>query len=275
MAFNLHGPLVLAGAGKMGGAMLEGWLARGLSPGDVVVQDPAPSPEIAALLAKRGVVVDAALTSLPQPPSVIVIAVKPQILESVLPQLATIAAPSTLIVSIAAGKTIESFEKQLADGTAVVRAMPNTPASIGQGITACVANRQTSVEQRGLADALLSAIGEVVWLDTEAQMDAVTAVSGSGPAYVFLLAECLAEAGRAEGLDAAMAERLARATISGAGALLAQSELTATALRENVTSPGGTTAAALDVLMDEPGLKALLKTAVAMAAARSRDLGKT
>ncbi len=275
MAFKLNGPLVLAGAGKMGGAMLEGWLARGLNPRDVIVQDPAPSPEISALLVKHGVALKAAVTSLPRAPSVIVIAVKPQMLEQAFPQLAKIAAPSTLVLSIAAGRTIESFEKHLAIGTAVVRAMPNTPASIGQGITACVGNAHTGVDQRGLADALLSAIGEVVWLDAEAQMDAVTAVSGSGPAYVFLLAECLAEAGRAEGLDGPLAEQLARATIAGSGALLAHSELTATALRENVTSPGGTTAAALGVLMDEPGLKALLKKAVAMAAARSRELGKS
>ena len=273
MTLELDGPLLLAGAGKMGGAMLAGWLERGLAPSQVVVQDPAPPAEVARLLAAHGIAVHAGIAALDRPPAVIVAAVKPQAMEAVLPGLARLAGPRTLVLSIAAGKTIASFERHFGSDTAIVRAMPNTPAAIGRGITVCVANAGTSETQRDLASELLGAVGEVGWVADEMLMDAVTAVSGSGPAYVFLLAEALAAAGRAQGLEAALADRLARATVSGAGELLRRSSEAAAVLRQNVTSPGGTTAAALGVLMrPQDGLAALLDEAVAAATKRGREL---
>lgn len=273
MALALNGPLVIAGAGKMGGALLSGLIAKGLDPALVVVQDPAPPAEVAKLLASRGVVPRASISSLPEPPAVILAAVKPQVMDSVFPPLGRLAGSDTLILSIAAGRSIASFEAHLKPGTAVVRAMPNTPAAIGRGITVCVPNGSVTAAQRAICDELLGTVGEVAWLDDETLMDAVTAVSGSGPAYVFLLAECLAEAGRRAGLEAGLASRLARATVSGAGELLHRSELEAATLRQNVTSPGGTTAAALKVLMAEPGgLQELLAKAVEAAKQRGREL---
>ena len=273
MTLKLDGPLVLAGAGKMGGAMLAGLLARGLDPKLVRVQDPSPPDEVASLLARYGIKAEANLGPMSVPPSVILAAVKPQMMDAVFPSLALIAGPDTLVLSIAAGRSIASFESHLKPGVAVVRAMPNTPAAIGRGITVCVANKAANVRQRDLCDLLLSATGDVAWIDDEGLMDAVTAVSGSGPAYVFLLAECMAEAGRAAGLDASLAEKLARATVAGAGELLHRSDLDAATLRKNVTSPGGTTAAALGVLMDgETGLQDVMTRAVLAAAARGRQL---
>ncbi|MFA5951396.1 MAG: pyrroline-5-carboxylate reductase [Hyphomicrobium sp.] len=275
MTFKVDGPVVLAGAGKMGGALLEGLLARGLAPADVIVQDPHLPPDVAALLAKRGVKAESHIEALRSPPSVILVAVKPQVMDQVFPPLSRLAGPNTLVLSIAAGRTIAGFEAHLAPGSAVVRAMPNTPAAIGRGITVCAANASVTEEQKDLCNSLLAAVGDVAWVDNEAMMDAVTAVSGSGPAYVFLLAECLASAGQAAGLDEATAKRLANATVAGAGELLHRSSLDAAVLRENVTSPGGTTAAALSVLMAaENGLEPLLARAVAAAVARSRELAR-
>lgn len=274
MSLTLNGPLVLAGAGKMGGALLEGLIGRGLDPRNVLVQDPSPPEDVATLLARYKITAHASLPAGGPAPSVILAAVKPQVMETVFPPLAKRAGPDTLILSIAAGKTIASFEKHLAPAIAVVRAMPNTPAAIGRGITVCVGNSHVTAAQRQLADALLSSVGEVGWVADEALMDAVTAVSGSGPAYVFLLAEALAEAGRAAGLDADLAARLARVTVSGSGELLARSDLPPAILRQNVTSPGGTTAAALSVLMGDKGLQDLMTRAVAAAAARGRELAK-
>jgi pyrroline-5-carboxylate reductase len=274
MALLLDGPLLLAGAGKMGGALLEGLVARGLDPGQIVVQDPAPSPEIADLLSRHGLRAEPSVKALDRPPSFILAAVKPQVMDQVFEPLARLAGPQTVVLSIAAGKTIASFERFLAPGIAVVRAMPNTPAQVGRGVTACVANAATSLAQRAAATQLLLAVGEVVWLERESDMDAVTAVSGSGPAYVFLVAECLAEAGRAAGLSPELAATLARATVSGAGELLHRSDLDAATLRTNVTSPGGTTAAALGVLMAKPGLQDLMTEAVAAAVRRGRELAK-
>jgi pyrroline-5-carboxylate reductase len=273
MTFTVQGPLLLAGAGKMGGAILSGLLARGLDARSVIVQDPDPAKAVADLLADNGIDVLPFIDELTQPPGVILLAVKPQLMDEVLPPLAKLAGPQTLLLSIAAGRRIASFEKYLPGG-AVVRAMPNTPASIGRGITAAVANRYVTPVQRALADDLLSAVGKVVWVDDEALLDAITAVSGSGPAYVFLLAECLAEAGRAAGLDARLAEELARATVSGSAALLEASDLSAAELRKNVTSPGGTTAAALEILGGEDGMQKLMTAAVAAATKRGRDLAK-
>jgi pyrroline-5-carboxylate reductase len=273
MSFTMQGPLLLAGAGKMGGAILSGLLARGLDARSVIVQDPDPAKPVADLLADNGIDVLPFIDELTQPPGVILVAVKPQVMDEVMPGLARLAGPQTLLVSIAAGRRLAAFERYLPGG-AIVRAMPNTPAAIGRGITAAVANGKVTPVQRALADDLLSAVGEVVWIKDESLMDAVTAVSGSGPAYLFLLAECLAEAGRAAGLDAQLAERLARATIAGSAALLEASDLSAAQLRANVTSPGGTTAAALGILGGADGLQKLMTAAVAAATKRGRELAK-
>lgn len=275
MTLTLDGPLLLAGCGKMGGAMLAGWLKRGLAPADVVVQDPGPPPEVASLIAAHGILSKPviAATDLARPPAVILVAVKPQVMDQVFPPLARLAGPGTLTLSVAAGRTIQGFEAHLPAASAVVRSIPNTPAAIGRGITVCVANAHVSAAQRTAVDALLSAIGEVGWVDDEALIDVATAVSGSGPAYVFLLAECLAEAGRRAGLDAALARRLADATVSGSGELLRLSGEDPAQLRRNVTSPRGTTQAALDVLMrDGGGMQDLMTEAVAAATKRSREL---
>jgi pyrroline-5-carboxylate reductase len=274
MSLQIDGTLVLAGAGKMGGALLAGWLARGLEPGDVVVQDPSPAPEVADLLARHRMTSTPAAEPRQRPPAVLVLAVKPQAMDAVLAPLARLVGPATLVLSIAAGRTIASLARHLPEGTAIVRAMPNTPAAIGRGITVGVANAHASASQKALAHELLAAVGEVGWVADEASMDAVTAVSGSGPAYVFLLAECLAAAGEAAGLDADLARRLARATVSGAGELLHRSDLDAAELRRNVTSPGGTTEAALAVLMRADGLEPLLTEAVAAATRRGRELAR-
>ena len=272
MKIELNGPLLLVGAGKMGGAMLDGWLAQGLDPAKVIVVDPAPPPEIKELLAKRGVRHEASPPKLATPPAVLLMAVKPQMMEAVFAPIAALAGPETLVISIAAGRTIASFEKHLAPGIAVIRTMPNTPAAIGRGITVCTANSAANIRARALCEALLSAVGEVGWVEDEALIDAVTAVSGSGPAYVFLLVEALAAAGAKAGLDAALAMRLARATVAGSGELLHRSDLSAATLRQNVTSPGGTTAAALGVLMGADGLEPLLVKAVEAATRRGQEL---
>lgn len=274
MSFSFDGPVVLAGAGKMGAAMLSGWLARGLDSKSIVIQEPVLSGEAADLAARHGIASSARLERLERPPAVIIAAVKPQVMDQVFPPLAKLAGPGTVVLSIAAGRSIASFEKHLRPGIAVVRAMPNTPAAIGRGITGAVANAHVTATQRRACDDLLSAVGEVVWVDDEGLIDAVTAVSGSGPAYVFLLTECLAEAGRKAGLDADLAMRLARATVTGSAELMHRSPLDAETLRQNVTSPGGTTAAALAVLMREKGgLKDLMTEAVAAAKTRGRELG--
>ncbi|PWK56202.1 pyrroline-5-carboxylate reductase [Silicimonas algicola] len=260
--------LVLLGCGKMGGAMLKGWLAKGLAPMSVSVVDPNPAP----WLADTGVSVNGAL---PSDPAVIVVAVKPQMMAEAMPGQTGYGGGRTLFVSIAAGTRIATFEKMLGEGTPIVRAMPNTPAAIGRGITAIVGNAVASEAQVSLAEQLLAAVGQTVRLESEDQMDAVTAVSGSGPAYVFHLIETLAAAGEAEGLPAELALELARTTVAGAGALAMEAEEDPGQLRVNVTSPNGTTAAALEVLMDETrGFPALLKEAVHRAAERGRELGR-
>lgn len=260
--------LVLLGCGKMGSAMLEGWLGQGLPATSVWVLDPHPSD----WLKTTGVHIN---TDLPARPAVLLLAVKPQMMGAALPQVQAMGGGGTLVVSIAAGTTIASFEQVFGAATPIVRAMPNTPAAVSRGITAIIGNATTTAADLDLAEALLSAVGQVVRLESEAQMDAVTAVSGSGPAYVFHLIEALAAAGVAEGLPDALAMQLARATVCGAGELAHRAPETAAQLRVNVTSPGGTTAAALAVLMDDAdGLPALMRRAVAAAAARGRELGK-
>jgi pyrroline-5-carboxylate reductase len=265
---EFDGTLVLVGAGKMGGAMLEGWHRLGLTFDHVAVIEPQPAPEIITL-GQRGLRINPALDTLAA--DAIVIAVKPQVAPQALPPLAPLMRGDTVAISIMAGRTLGFLEKAL-PGAALVRAMPNTPASVGRGITVAVANASVSGAQRDLADRILAATGAVEWITDEMLMDAVTAVSGSGPAYVFLLAESLARAGSAAGLPADLAARLARATVAGSGELLHRSSLDAAALRQNVTSPGGTTAAALDVLMGADGLDAVLEKAVAAATRRSREL---
>jgi pyrroline-5-carboxylate reductase len=267
---NIQGTIVLAGAGKMGGAMLRGWLAQGLDPKKAVVIEPSPSEEISALAAK-GIRLN------PAPKDVggvatLVVALKPQMFREAGAMLKSFVGPSTLVVSIMAGATIASIAEVCGGG--VVRAMPNTPAAIGRGITVAIAANNVSATQRAAADALLRATGSVEWIDDESLMDAVTAVSGSGPAYIFLLAEELARAGVEAGLPAELATKLARETVAGSGELLHRSELPSATLRQNVTSPGGTTAAALEVLTGPDGMQSLLTRAVAAATKRSRELAK-
>lgn len=275
MVLQVKSPVILAGAGHMGAAMLAGWLARGLDPRQVIIQDPVVRGAAALLQRTHGLRVEASIAKLDLAPAVIVVAVKPQMMDDVFPALAKLAGPTTVVLSIAAGKSIASFEKSLLAHAAVVRAMPNTPAAIGRGVTGAVTNAHVSADQRALCDELLRAVGEVVWLNDESLIDAVTAVSGSGPAYVFLLTEALAQAGCAAGLDQDTALRLARATVSGAGELMNRSDVDPATLRQNVTSPGGTTAAALAVLMrPNHGLQDLLTEAVLAAKQRGRELGR-
>jgi len=271
MTLCLAGPLLLIGAGTMGGALLERWLKQGLDPATIFIQDPALSDAARALADGHGIAADAA-PELPTPPSVVVIAVKPDAVDKLLPEVESMLGADTVVLSIAAGRTLESLSRLLPEDAAVVRAMPNTPASVGQGVTVCIANPEVAPTQRDECNALLSAAGEVLWVEDEALLDPVTAVSGSGPAYVFLLAECLEQAGIEAGLPHDLAKRLAQVTVAGAGELLKQSELEPAALRENVTSPNGTTAAALAVLMEDEALKGLLSRAVAAAAKRSKEL---
>ena len=266
---QFSGSLLLVGAGNMGSAMLDGWLGLGLSPERVTVLEPHPGPTVAAL-AGRGMRLNPETAH--EPATVAVLAVKPQNAAEVLPMLRSMVGAQTLVVSIMAGKTIKFLEDGLAPGAPIVRSMPNTPAAIGRGITVATPNARVTDAQRAIAHALLAAIGSVEWVDDESLLDGVTAVSGSGPAYVFLLAESLARAGVAAGLPAALAARLARETVAGAGELLQRSRLDPSTLRQNVTSPGGTTAAALAVLMGEGGLDRLMEQAVAAAADRSREL---
>ena len=262
--------LVLVGAGKMGGAMLAGWIERGLDPKAVILVDPALGPEMLAF-ATRHSLKHTADPTLVDAPDVLVVAVKPQMMGAVLPKLTRAAGPDTVVVSVAAGTTLAALGAELGGGP-IVRVMPNTPAQVGQGMSVAVGNGAVAARHRATVDALMNAVGKTAWIDDERLMDAVTAVSGSGPAYVFLVAEVLAEAGRAAGLPADLAALLARQTVAGAGALLAASDLDAATLRRNVTSPGGTTAAALAVLMGEEGMQPLMTAAVAAAARRGREL---
>lgn len=260
--------LVILGCGKMGSALLEGWLASGLPAASVHVIEPNPSDWLRA----TGVHLN---QPLPPAPAMALLAVKPQMMGAALPALQALGGGETVFLSIAAGTSMATIEAALGAGTPVIRAMPNTPAAVGRGITALIANPRVPAAALALASDLMGAVGQTVLLESESQMDAVTAVSGSGPAYVFHLIEALAAAGAAQGLPAEMAMQLARATVCGAGELAYRSPETAAQLRVNVTSPGGTTAAALAVLMDgAAGFPALLTRAVQAAADRSRELGQ-
>jgi pyrroline-5-carboxylate reductase len=267
----MSGPVVLVGAGNMGGAMLTGWLKSGVPGSSILVLDPQPSEAMKARLAESGV------HHAPKAPAdvtagILFLAVKPQVMEAVLPDLKSLVGPQTVVVSVAAGKTLAFLASHLGEA-AMVRAMPNTPAMIGRGVTGAYANGQVGEAERAAVHDLLKVSGPVEWVASEADIDAVTAVSGSGPAYVFYLVECMAEAGRKLGLPADLAMRLARETVAGAGELLHQSSDEASRLRQNVTSPGGTTAAALGVLMAEGGMQPLLDEAIAAARRRAQELG--
>jgi pyrroline-5-carboxylate reductase len=273
MSIKLQGPFVMVGAGKMGGAILKGLVTGGLNPSLVIVQDPKPAPEMANFLAAHGIEAVSEVTTLDAPPAVIMAAVKPQVMDAVFPPVAKLAGPKTIVLSVAAGRPIASFEAHLADDVTVVRAMPNTPAAVGHGMTVCCGNTAMTPQQKVLCTTLLETIGKVGWVDDEQLIDAVTGVSGSGPAYVFWMTECLAEAGVKAGLEQGLAQELARQTVAGSGVLMSQSTQSASDLRKAVTSPGGTTAAALEVLMREPsGLQDLMTEAVEKARQRGREL---
>jgi pyrroline-5-carboxylate reductase len=263
--------IVLAGCGKMGGAMLEGWLKSGVDAKQIVALDPKPPEEVAAMLKANNIAHNPPLATLTAVKAII-IAVKPQMMGEVLPNLASLQKSMPLNLSIAAGKTIASFEAAFGSAASIIRTMPNTPAAIGRGITAMVGNKNVSTQQMALAKSLLSSTGEVVEVENEAMIDMVTAVSGSGPAYVFYLVECMAAAGERIGLPKELAMKLARATVSGSGELLHQSPSDASTLRQNVTSPGGTTFAALQVLMADEGMRPLFEKAITAAFNRSKEL---
>jgi len=255
----------------MGGAMLEGWLKSGADPQKILALDPKPPQEVADVLTKHGIRLNPTVASITDA-EVLVVAVKPQVMGEVLTGLVTLQKSKPLILSIAAGKTIANFETIFGEEAAVLRCMPNTPAAIGRGITAMVGNANVSHAQLALAKRLLATTGEVVEVEREDMIDLVTAVSGSGPAYVFYLVECLAQAGEKLGLSHDLAMKLARATVAGSGELMRQSGTAAATLRQNVTSPGGTTFAALQVLMADDGMEPLFERAIKAAAERAKEL---
>ena len=270
MIFSKDRPFLLVGAGKMGGALLSGWLAKGTDPQSLVVCDLSPAPDMVDFLNKNGV---RHVTTVPHDlkASIVLLAVKPQVMDTVLPGLRHAIGPDTVILSVAAGTPIARFISEFGTVPAV-RAMPNTPAMVGRGITAVYPNHAVTDAHKDTIGQLLAAVGKVVWLESENQIDLVTAVSGSGPAYVFWLAECLADAGKDLGLPEELARDLAEATVAGAGELMHQSNDNPSTLRQNVTSPNGTTAAALEILMASDGLKPLMAAATGAAARRAREL---
>ena len=269
---EVGGPLLLVGCGKMGGALLAGWIEQGVEPSEVSVVE--PSRDAAGAVAATGARVLGAARALDADfaPTVVLLAVKPQQMDAVLPEVRRFAGADTVFLSIAAGKPIAYFEAGLGPAARVVRAMPNTPAAVGRGMSVLSANDKAGVAQRKVCEQLLSAVGEVAWVEDEGLLDPVTAVSGGGPAYVFLLIEALAEAGVEAGLPEDLAMRLARVTVAGAGELVHQAAEPAGKLRENVTSPGGTTLEALKILMAPDGLQPLMTRAIAAATRRSREL---
>lgn len=271
MSDTLPKSLVLIGAGKMGGAMLEGWLRIGLKGDAIALLDPHIGPDMSALAATHGIAVNPAAEKIAGA-EVVVLATKPQVLDDAAASVQAVVGPQTLVISILAGKTLGDLSARLPNARSIIRAMPNLPSSVQRGVTAVAPGEGVDERQRQVAHALLASIGKVEWLDDENLIDAVTAVSGSGPAYVFNLVEALAAAGTAAGLPADIAARLARATIEGAGEMLFRSDLEPAVLRQNVTSKGGTTAAALEVLMADDGLAPLMRRAVAAAKRRAGEL---
>jgi pyrroline-5-carboxylate reductase len=267
----MTGPLLLVGCGKMGGALLTGWRAKGFAADQILVIEPSPAASTAALDAGVRVIKDASFIPDGFVPRVVILAVKPQVMAQAAAPFARFAGQAGYL-SIAAGKTLAGFEAMFGATAAIVRAMPNTPAAIGQGMTVACANAHAGRPFRDLCNDLLGAVGEVAWVEDESLLDAVTAVSGSGPAYVFLLIEAMTEAGVAVGLAPDLALQLARATVAGSAELALRSGSDPGRLRADVTSPGGTTEAALGVLMGDDGLKRLMARAVAAATRRSREL---
>lgn len=273
MTLSVERPIVLIGAGRMGGALMRGWLEGGLDAAQLFVRDPSPARETVQFIAERGIAFNFEIDDLAQRrPSAVVLAVKPQQMSDIVPLLRPFVAPETVFLSIAAGASLATLERLLEGEAGIVRSMPNVAASIGRGISVACAGARVSDGQRALCTGLLEAVGEVAWVASEDLIDAVTAISGSGPAYAFYLVECLAAAGEAIGLEAGLAMRLARVTLSGAGEMLHLSDESAAQLRQSVTSPGGTTAAALEVLMGEGGLGPLVERAVLKARDKARDL---
>jgi pyrroline-5-carboxylate reductase len=270
----LPGPLLLVGCGKMGGALLRGWLARGVGGKDVFVVDPAPRDldDVRA----RGVTVATALDQLPAglQPGIVLLAIKPQFMDEALPAYRRFARPGVVFLSIAAGKTVAYLRSKLGPDAAIVRSMPNTPAAVGRGMSVILKDQTIPPATLDLCGQLLSAVGKVGWIEEEDQINAVTALSGGGPAYVFLLIECLAEAGRAAGLPAELAMQLARETVVGSGELAHQSGESATQLRQAVMSPKGTTIEALSVLMAPDGWQPLITKAIAAATRRGREIAE-
>lgn len=272
----LFAPVLVIGAGKMGGAILSAWLepkgdSEGLDPASVFVEDPGAPEDVLDILAKYEIT-PAPRHNLTEAPTLVMVGVKPQVMDVVLQDLSKRISKDTLVYSIAAGKTLSDIAQHLPAGTAIIRAMPNTPVMVQSGMTALIANEFVTDEQRAQIDELVSGTGTVAWIESESQMDAVTAVSGSGPAYVFLFAEYLAKAGEAQGLSAELAMTLAKATIDGAGSMMSMLDITPSQLRVNVTSKGGTTAAALEVFMADDGLAPTINAAIAAAAKRSKEL---
>lgn len=265
-------PLLFLGCGKMGGAILAGLLARGRAPEQVHIIE--PNKEAVSEFTQRGVVHHASGDSLPKDfrPALVLLAVKPQVMEEALAAVAPLASAETLYLSIAAGKILQWFAERLGADARIVRAMPNTPSAVGRGMSVLVAGEGVNSAQRELAGELLEAVGSVAWVEDEALLDPVTALSGGGPAYVFLMIECLAEAGEAAGLPRDLARRLARETVAGSGELVHRSDEEPETLRQNVTSPGGTTLEALKILMASDGLQPLMTKAIAAATRRSREL---
>jgi len=263
--------ILLVGAGRMGTALLKGWLRSGA--GAVIVVEPKPSSELRRLARGKNVILTPNIGGVAaKKMRACVVALKPQILKDEAPVLRGFAEKGATMISIAAGTSTKSLMSAWGAKARIIRAMPNTPGAIGRGITGLYAARGAGAKDRKLAEKLLSALGETLWVEKEAQIDAVTAVSGSGPAYLFLMVEALAIAGEAEGLAAEVAMRLARATVAGAGALLDADKSEAADLRRAVTSPGGTTEAALKILMARDGLAALMRRAVAAARKRAEEL---
>ncbi len=261
------GKLLLVGCGKMGGALLEGWLARGLEASDAIVAEP-----VEALRPKTsGLRCVTSSQDVRETPEIVVLAVKPQTMDAVLPDLRRFA-DNAVFLSIAAGKTLTYFASHLGATAKVVRSMPNTPAAVRQGITVACASSGVSAAEKKRCQELLEAVGQALWVEDESLLDPVTALSGSGPAYVFLLVEAMAAAGAKLGLSPDMAMQLARATVAGSGELLKQSSEPASQLRVNVTSPGGTTAEALKVLMASDGIQPVFDKALAAASRRSKEL---
>lgn len=265
------GSIVLFGAGKMGTALLEGWLAGGIAPERIFIQDPLASDACRALVAARGLSLNKALAEIPAP-GLILFAVKPQIMDRLLSDLGDFFGTEALYVSVAAGFTLSGMTKYLGEAVAVVRVMPNMAVAVGHGVAAAFPNEYATREQCALIEDLLRMVGEIVWMSSEDMIDVATAVSGSGPAYVFYLTECLAEAGMAAGLPFEMALRLARLTVEGAGEVLRCAVHSPEELRQNVTSPHGVTAAALAVLREDDALRRLMTQAVNAAVERARQL---